>query len=171
MNKPNCYIVMKRGHKKSNANMDNIQGISIPMINGKRFLLYPKFCDLPLLRISQINKCETKQLSYTKALYSENNHEETSLLLKAESPAAQFTRSFGMDIPSTMMNIALCKYENEISLLCKQINGAMDIKKISSFRWSSSRCSTHYAWYCNSLGTFGSYYCDSSFTVSCVKAL
>ena len=163
------FLVMKKEHEGEAPTMDNIEGICIPMLNGDRFLLYPKFGKFPLLPEDKIEDYKGKCYTEAEALFTNDNHNETTALLALGSEAAKFVRSLnGRDLPSLSMCLSIEYYKDKINTVAKKITGAELVD--NSLRWSSCRYSTGSAWYCDRTGITNTNAFCISFTVSAVSA-
>lgn len=138
--------------------LDAIEGISIPRIDGKPILVYPKYKECKLLDSSRIDDSKEPGHSEIKALFEDNDlcKERTDELLKLDSPAAKFVRGIGekFNIPSLLTAGAIKKYQEEINALAKQIEGA-DLLPAGSHLWSCLRSYAYHAWF--AIGYYGFY--------------
>ena len=150
--------------------LEDIKGIIVPLLNGKRVLVYPKFKECPLLPESvrwngkQMNECDT--------LYNDSDgRKETDDLLALGSEAAKFVRSVcpgtEFNLPHNMLILAALYYFwEQFNEIVARIDGASEL----AFRaWSSAMGSSSIAWRYSSGGYFGSsHFCYSLMCVPCV---
>lgn len=150
--------------------LEDIKGIIVPLLNGKRVLVYPKFQEHPLLPESA--KWNGKQMNECDALYNDSDgRKETDDLLTLGSEAAKFVRSVcpgtEFNLPHNMLILAalyhFCEQFNEI---VARIDGASEIAFPA---WSSAMLSSNLAWNYSSNGLFDcSSFCCSFLCVPCV---
>lgn len=153
-------LIFKEG-REGEMKLDAIKGISIPRIDGKTILVYPKYKECKLLDTSRIDDWKEPGHSEIEALFEDTDlsKERTDELLKLDSPAAKFVRGIGekFNIPSLLTAGAIKKYQKEINALAEQIEGA-DLLPEGSYLWSCLRGGAGYAWV--AYGGFGFF--DSS---------
>lgn len=150
--------------------LEDIKGIIVPLLNGKRVLVYPKFKECPLLPESvrwngkQMNECDT--------LYNNSDgQKETDDLLALGSEAAKFVRSVcpgtEFNLPHNMLILAaLYHFWEQFNEIVARIDGASELAFPA---WSSAMGSSLNACYCNNYGLFGgSYFYLSFMCVPCV---
>lgn len=150
--------------------LEDIKGIIVPLLNGKRVLVYPKFKECPLLPESvrwngkQMNECDT--------LYNDSDgRKETDDLLALGSEAAKFVRSVcpgtEFNLPHNMLILsALYHFWEQFNEIVARIDGASELAFPA---WSSAMLSSSHAWYFGSGGVFdGSDICNSLMCVPCV---
>ena len=150
--------------------LEDIKGIIVPLLNGKRVLVYPKFKERPLLPEGtewngrQMNECDT--------LYNDSDgRKETDDLLALGSEAAKFVRSVcpgtEFNLPHNMLILAaLYHFWEQFNEIVARIDGASELAFPA---WSSAMYSSNLAWYYNNDGFFSGYYfCYSFLCVPCV---
>ena len=150
--------------------LEDIKGIIVPLLNGKRVLVYPKFKECPLLPESvrwngkQMNECDT--------LYNDSDgRKETDDLLALGSEAAKFVRSVcpgtEFNLPHNMLILAaLYRFWKQFNEIVARIDGASELDFPA---WSSAMYSSNLAWGCGDDGLFyGSFFCGSLMCVPCV---
>ena len=129
--------------------LDAIKGISIPRIDGKAVLVYPKYKECKLLEVSRFDDWKEPGHSKLNALFEDTDlcKERTDELLKLDSPAAKFVRGIAekFNIASLLTTGTIKKYEKEINALAKQIEGA-DLLPADSVLWSCLRNDANTAW-------------------------
>lgn len=150
--------------------LEGIKGIIVPLLNGKRALVYPKFKEYPLL--PEGTRWNGKQMNECDTLYNDSDgRKETDDLLALGSEAAKFVRSVcpgtEFNLPHNMLILAalyhFCEQFNEI---VARIDGASELAFPA---WSSAMFSSHYAWNYLSYGYFSyHYFCRSFLCVPCV---
>lgn len=135
--------------------LEDIKGIIVPLLNGKRVLVYPKFKECPLLPESvrwngkQMNECDT--------LYNDSDgRKETDDLLALGSEAAKFVRSVcpgtEFNLPHNMLILAaLYRFWKQFNEIVARIDGASELDFPA---WSSAMISSHCAWFYNNYGNF-----------------
>ena len=150
--------------------LEDIKGIIVPLLNGKRVLVYPKFKECPLLPESvrwngkQMNECDT--------LYNDSDgRKETDDLLALGSEAAKFVRSVcpgtEFNLPHNMLILAaLYHFWEQFNEIVARIDGASELAFPA---WSSAVYSSGSAWDCGGYGLFdGNCFCYSLVCVPCV---
>lgn len=150
--------------------LDDIKGIIVPLLNGKRVLVYPKFKECPLL--PEGTKWNGKQMNECDTLYNDSDgRKETDDLLDLGSEAAKFVRSVcpgtEFNLPHNMLIlVALYHFWKQFNEIVARIDGASELAFPA---WSSAMSSSGLAWYCNLSGSFyGSTFCYSLMCVPCV---
>ena len=150
--------------------LEDIKGIIVPLLNGKRVLVYPKFKEIPLL--PEGTKWNGKQMNECDALYNDSDGcKETNDLLALGSEAAKFVRSVcpgtKFNLPHNMLILAaLYHFREEFNAIAERIEGASALEFPA---WSSAMYSSSGAWYYGSYGLFyGYYFCASFMCVPCV---
>lgn len=150
--------------------LEDIKGIIIPLLNGKRVLVYPKFKECPLLPESV--KWNGKQMNECDTLYNDSDgRKETDDLLALGSEAAKFVRSVcpgtEFNLPHNMLILAaLYHFWEQFNEIVTRIDGASELAFPA---WSSAMYSSNDAWYYYTLGVFhGGYFCLSFMCVPCV---
>jgi len=139
---------MKEGHLQESPSLDNIEGIVVPLLNGENFLVYPKYAKRRLLLYEDTEKWTAKEYNEADALYNHDNKNETDILLKLNSPAAIYVRSFGKDLPSLQMLFVIYHNLDTINKLAEGIKGADKLER-GSYLWASCRYNSYYAWIFN----------------------
>ena len=150
--------------------LEDIKGIIVPLLNGKRVLVYPKFKECPLLPESV--KWNGKQMNECDTLYNDSDgRKETDDLLALGSEAAKFVRSVcpgtEFNLPHNMLILAaLYHFWEQFNEIVARVDGASELAFPA---WSSAMYSSSNAWYYNSYGNFyGHYFCYSLMCVPCV---
>lgn len=150
--------------------LEDIKGIIVPLLNGKRVLVYPKFKEFPLLPESV--KWDGKQINECDTLYNDSDgRKETDDLLALGSEAAKFVRSVcpgtEFNLPHNMLIlVALYHFWKQFNEIVARIDGA---SKLAFPAWSSAMHSSLNAWYNSSFGYFSSDdFCYSFMCVPCV---
>lgn len=154
--------------------LEDIDGIIVPLLDGRQVLVYPKFKECKLLPSEEAcRNWKAPQLSECEALYYHGDgHEETSELIELKSEAAQWVRTVCKNRPFNLpfnlqILFALGHFKVSFNDLVTHINGADEYN--SSFSWSSCRYSTSSAWYCNGYGNAsGDYFGYGLAAVPCV---
>lgn len=141
---------MKEGREGEAPTIDNIEGIVVPMLSGDEFLVYPKYAELPILPAGK--SMPGRDHNEVAALYDRDNHEETSALYAIGSPAAEYVRGLGKDMPSLQMLLAICRNRDSINAVADKIQGAD--KLWSSGLWSCCRGSSNSVWVASGNGSF-----------------
>ena len=150
--------------------LEDIKGIIVPLLNGKRVLVYPKFQEHPLLPESV--KWNGKQMNECDTLYNDSDgRKETDDLLALGSEAAKFVRSVcpgtEFNLPHNMLILAaLYHFWEQFNEIVARIDGASELAFPA---WSSAMYSSYGAWYYYSYGTFNyNNFCYSLMCVPCV---
>lgn len=136
--------------------LEDIKGIIVPLLNGKRVLVYPKFKECPLL--PEGTKWNGKQMNECDTLYNDSDgRKETDDLLDLGSEAAKFVRSVcpgtEFNLPHNMLIlVALYHFWKQFNEIVARIDGASELAFPA---WSSAMYSSDRAWYCFNLGYFG----------------
>ena len=142
----NFSIIMKEGCQGQKPTINNIEGIAVPLPDGRQFKLMPKYKNCALLNEDRIAELKNKRYNEAQAIFNNDNKAETDEYLRLDSPAAKHVREFGYDLPSFTMAAAIVKFIDEINAVAETIEGA-DIIDEDSYVWSSCRFSTGYAWF------------------------
>lgn len=138
--------------------LEDIKGIIVPLLNGKRVLVYPKFKECPLL--PEGTKWNGKQMNECDTLYNDSDgRKETDDLLALGSEAAKFVRSV---CPGTVFNLphnmlilaALYHFWEQFNEIVARIDGASELDFPA---WGSAMSSSYRAWLYGSYGAFGGY--------------
>lgn len=150
--------------------LDDIKGIIVPLLNGKRVLVYPKFKECPLL--PEGTKWNGKQMNECDTLYNDSDgRKETDDLLDLGSEAAKFVRSVcpgtEFNLPHNMLIlVALYHFWKQFNEIVARIDGASELAFPA---WSSAMYSSDTAWYCGYHGFFNHrYFYASLMCVPCV---
>ena len=150
--------------------LEDIKGIIVPLLNGKRILVYPKFKEHPLL--PEGTKWNGKQMNECDTLYNDSDGcKETDDLLVLGSEAAKFVRSVcpgtKFNLPHNMLILAaLYHFWEQFNEIVTRIDGA---SKLDFPAWSSAMNSSYDAWYYGSRGFFYfSFFFSSLMCVPCV---
>lgn len=150
--------------------LEDIKGIIVPLLNGKRVLVYPKFKEYPLLPESV--KRNGKQMNECDTLYNDSDgRKETDDLLALGSEAAKFVRSVcpgtEFNLPHNMLILAaLYHFWEQFNEIAGRIDGASELAFPA---WSSAMFSSSNAWSYGNLGYFNGYTFYYSFMcVPCV---
>lgn len=150
--------------------LEDIKGIIVPLLNGKRVLVYPKFKECPLL--PEGTKWNGKQMNECDTLYNDSDgRKETDDLLDLGSEAAKFVRSVcpgtEFNLPHNMLIlVALYHFWKQFNEIVARIDGASELAFPA---WSSAMVSSYYACYCSNHGNFSHYLFYGSFMcVPCV---
>lgn len=149
--------------------LEDIKGIIVPLLNGKRVLVYPKFKECPLLPESV--KWSGKQMIECDTLYNDSDgRKETDDLLALGSEAAKFVRSVcpgtEFNLPHNMLVLAaLYHFWEQFNKIVARIDGASELAFPA---WSSAMLSSSGAWYYSYGGDFGGGFCYSFMCVPCV---
>ena len=150
--------------------LEDIKGIIVPLLNGKRVLVYPKFKECSLLPESV--KWNGKQMNECDTLYNDSDgRKETDDLLALGSEAAKFVRSVcpgtEFNLPHNMLILAaLFHFWEQFNEIVARIDGASELDFPA---WSSAMGSSNSAWYYRGYGDFGSnYFYYSLMCVPCV---
>ncbi len=150
--------------------LEDIKGIIVPLLNGKRVLVYPKFKECPLL--PEGTRWSGKQMNECDTLYNDSDErKETDDLLALGSEAAKFVRSVcpgtEFNLPHNMLILAaLYHFWEQFNEIVARIDGASELAFPA---WSSAMGSSDVAWLCSYGGNFGgiSFY-GSLLCVPCV---
>lgn len=135
--------------------LEDIKGIIVPLLNGKRVLVYPKFKEFPLL--PEGTKWNGRQMNECDTLYNDSDgRKETDDLLALGSKAAKFVRGVcpgtEFNLPHNMLILAaLYHFWEQFNEIVARIDGASELAFPA---WSSAMASSYYAWYCDSRGYF-----------------
>ena len=164
-------VLLKNGTYADDAaelKLEDIKGITVPLLNGKRVLVYPKFKDCELLADDVEWKGRT--MSENDLYYNDSDGRlETDELLALGSKAAKFVRSVGdeFNLPhNALILVALYHFRQEFNDIVKHIDGA---DTLAFPAWSSGMYYSYYAWYYNYYGAFFSNLFYRAFTaVPCV---
>lgn len=150
--------------------LDDIKGIIVPLLNGKRALVYPKFKEYPLL--PEGTKWNGKQMNECDTLYNDSDgRKETDDLLALGSEAAKFVRSVcpgtEFNLPHNMLILAaLYHFWGQFNEIVARIDGASELDFPA---WGSAMYSSGGAWFYYFNGYFYSYnFCGSFMCVPCV---
>lgn len=150
--------------------LEDIKGIIVPLLNGKRVLVYPKFKECSLLPESV--KWNGKQMNECDTLYNESDgRKETDDLLALGSEAAKFVRSVcpgtKFNLPHNMLILAaLYHFWEQFNEIVARINGASELAFPA---WSSAVNSSFLAWHYLNYGGFDDgYFYSSLMCVPCV---
>lgn len=136
--------------------LEDIKGIIVPLLNGKRVLVYPKFKEHPLL--PEGTKWNGKQMNECDTLYNDSDGcKETDDLLALGSEAAKFVRSVcpgtKFNLPHNMLILAaLYHFLEQFNEIVARIDGASELAFPA---WSSAMLSSYSAWYSSYYGYFG----------------
>ena len=141
----NFSIIMKEGCQGQKPTINNIEGIAVPLPDGRQFKLMPKYKNCALLNEDRIAELKNKRYNEAQAIFNNDNKAETDEYLRLDSPAAKHVREFGYDLPSFTMAAAIVKFIDEINAVAETIEGA-DIIDEDSYVWTSCRCYARYAW-------------------------
>ena len=164
-------VLLKSGSYADNAaslKLEDIKGITVPLLNGKRVLVYPKFKDCELL--ADDVKWEGRTMSENDVYYNNSDgRSETDELLALGSKAAKFVRSVGdeFNLPhNALILVALYHFRQEFNDIVKHIDGA---DTLAFPAWSSGMYASYLAWYYSNGGSFSSSnFCNASPAVPCV---
>lgn len=150
---------MKEGCQGQKPTINNIEGIAVPLPDGRQFKLMPKYKYCALLNEDKISELKNKRYNEAQAIFNNDNKAETDEYLRLDSPAAKHVREFGYDLPSFTMAAAIVKFIDEINAVAETIEGA-DIIDEDSVVWTSCRCNTNLAWffYGNIGGAYSNYF-------------
>ena len=149
--------------------LEDINGIIVPLLNGKRVLVYPKFKECPLL--PEGTKWNGKQMNECDTLYNESGGEkETDELLALGSKAAEFVRNVRpgvvFNLPHNMLILAaLYHFREEFYAITERIEGASALEFPA---WSSAMYYGNYAWTYYGSGFFNVSFHFSFMCVQCV---
>ena len=150
--------------------LEDIKGIIVPLLNGKRVLVYPKFKECPLL--PEGTRWSGKQMNECDTLYNDSDErKETDDLLALGSEAAKFVRSVcpgtEFNLPHNMLILAaLYHFWEQFNEIVARIDGASELAFPA---WTSAMNSSSYAWLCYNGGYFlYDYFCSSLMCVPCV---
>lgn len=150
--------------------LEDIKGIIVPLLNGKRALVYPKFEERPLLPESV--KWNGKQMNECDTLYNDSDgRKETDDLLALGSEAAKFVRSVcpgtEFNLPHNMLILAaLYHFWQQFNEIVARIDGASELDFPA---WGSAMGSSGFAWICYGSGYFSyGYFYYSFMCVPCV---
>lgn len=150
--------------------LEDIKGIIVPLLNGKRVLVYPKFQEHPLL--PEGTRWSGKQMNECDTLYNDSDgRKETDDLLALGSEAAKFVRSVcpgtEFNLPHNMLIlVALYHFCEQFNEIVARVDGASELAFPA---WSSAMSSSYSAWIYSSLGNFFSnFFYSSLMCVPCV---
>ena len=135
--------------------LEDVDGIVLPLLDRRLVLVYPKFKDNCKL-LPDGADWKAPKLSECEALYYEGNGEqETTDLLALGSEAAKYVRNVAdhrkFNLPFNLQVLfALHHYKAEFNELVKHIEGADEYNP--SYAWSSCRYNTNNAWNYNNNG-------------------
>ena len=133
--------------------LEDIKGITVPLLNGKRVLVYPKFKDCELL--SDDVEWKGRTMRENDVYYNESDgRSETDELLALGSEAAKFVRSIGneFNLPhNALILVALYHFREQFNDIVKRIDGA---DALTFPAWSSAMYLSGYAWLYNYYGNF-----------------
>jgi hypothetical protein len=138
--------------------LEDIYGIIVPLLNGKRVLVYPKFKECTLL--PKGTKWNGRQMKECDTLYNESDGEkETDELLALGSKAAEFVRNVCpgvvFNLPHNMLILAaLYHFREEFNAITEQIEGASALQFPA---WSSAMYYSSLAWSFSGGGYFSHY--------------
>lgn len=141
----NFSIIMKEGCQGQKPTINNIEGIAVPLPDGRQFKLMPKYKNFALLNEDRIAELNNKRYNEAQAIFNNDNKAETDEYLRLDSPAAKHVRKFEYDLPSFTMAAAIIKFTDEINAVADTIEGADIIDEDSSV-WTSCSCNTLSAW-------------------------
>lgn len=134
------------------CDIDNIDGIIIPILDGREFLIYPKYKECPLLKDERIKSWKAKSMTEIESLYAKcDGEQETDDLKAIGSPAAMWVRNVAVhrkfNIPGdVLVAIAVIRHLDEINAIAEHIEGADKLNK-NSVVWSCSRYGSNGGWY------------------------
>lgn len=137
-NDPDIYPVWKDDTKPHT--LDNLDGIHVPVIDGTKILLYPKYKECALLPDDKVNDWSAKG-QYNPLYANIDQKEQTDELLKLDSEAAKFVRQFGKDMALPRQLLAIAYYKEKIDELSKLLGGDL-LSEISPGWWSCLRYGT-----------------------------
>lgn len=132
--------------------IDNIDGIIIPVLDGREFMLYPKYERRKMLEEESIKEWKAKDMTEIESMYAKcDGKKETDELLSIDSPAAAFVRSVAahreFNLPGdVLVVIAVIRYTDEINAIAEHIEGADKLNKNSNV-WSCSRSGSSFGWF------------------------
>ena len=135
--------------------LEDIKGIIVPLLNGKRVLVYPKFKEIPLL--PEGTRWSGRQMNECDMLYNDSDgRKETDDLLALGSEAAKFVRSVcpgtEFNLPHNMLILAaLYHFREQFNEIVARIDGASELAFPA---WGSAMYSSDGAWYCYGNGNF-----------------
>ena len=157
---------MKEGCQGQKPTINNIEGIAVPLPDGRQFKLMPKYKNCALLNDDKISELKNKRYNEAQAIFNNDNKAETDEYLRLDSPAAKHVRKFGYDLPSFTMVAAIINFTDEINTVAETIEGA-DIIDEDSNVWTSCRYNTGSAWvfYGNHGRANGSSFCGGNLAV------
>lgn len=138
-------IVYKEGCKGLNR-LDCIEGISIDLFTGKRALIYPKYSEQIMLSEDKIEQCERRSRTEIEALKLIENRFATDALAAFDSPAAEFVRRFGFNLPTLVAALEIQFQKERIDALAETIDGADLLKNFTNRVWSCSRFDRYHWW-------------------------
>ncbi len=145
-------IIYREGCEGQNK-LSCIEGIEIGLLNGQRALIFPKYSKEYLMQSDQIDKWNARALSEIEALKVEDTVSETSALLLAGSPAAEWVFKFstkdGRDfwLPSLLAAMEIQHQKEEIDALAETIEEADLLRDFASGVWSCSRTFLNGVWF------------------------
>ena len=128
-----------------------VDGIIISTLDGREFLIYPKYKECPLLKDERIKSWKAKSMTEIESLYAKcDGEQETDDLKAIGSPAAMWVRNVAVhrkfNIPGdVLVAIAVIRHLDEINAVAEHIEGADKLNK-NSCVWSCSRCYSNYGW-------------------------
>ena len=144
-------IIYKEGCEGINK-LESIEGIEIELLNGYKALVFPKYKELPLLDLEQIDIWKTPKLSEIQALKVIDGNELTDELLALHSPAAKFARRFKskkygkFDLPPSLAAGEIVCQKECIDALTETIEGADLLRNFSSNLWTCCRSTLIFGW-------------------------
>lgn len=124
--------------------ISEVDGIVIPVLDGREFLLYPKYEIRKMLKGNQIENWKASRITQFESMYSRcNGKKETDELLSIESPTAEFVRNVAVhrefNLPGDILAaVAIVHYLDEINAIAEHIHGAGKIDEYSAI-WTCSR--------------------------------
>ena len=137
--------------------LDEISGIIVPLIDGQRVLVYPKFKECELLP----DGANTEGFEFTRneaaLIYRGGDGTKyTNLLIEHGSEAAKYVRNVCPGRPfnlpwNALILAALYHFKEKFNALAGDIDGADELEFPA---WSSALYSSNSAWYYNRYGNF-----------------
>lgn len=144
-----------------------VDGIIIPVLDGREFLLYPKYAKRSMRKSSGTGEWKAKNMTEIESLHAKSDgSRETDELLAIDSPAAEFVRGVAAhrkfnlpgDLLAAMAVVLRC---DEINAMAEHIDGADNLVKSIGI-WSCSRHSDINGWYAGDYNGYGAYYCKTT---------
>lgn len=178
------HLILKNGArtgnlikiKSMNLSLEDIRGISIPLVTGGETIVWPQWEEKKLLKEGvawkgpEIEECEAFYLTKADAVKA------TKELKELGSEAVKYIRKVAGDssyLPGFVEAGAIMAHVDEYNAIAELIQGARKLPerhKSYWYLWTSTRRDTSYAWlFCGyGYASSGSYFYSSSVALGCL---